>query len=117
LDDVAAAVTADAPAQRWALAHGAPRNAIVACWLRLEALVTESGFERDPADTTAEFAARVLSRFAVEPAAITELSNLYREARFSRHPMGEEQRARALVARDALHEGLRRHGAATEPVP
>ena len=55
LDDVAAAITADADAQRSALQRGAPRNAIVECWLLLEAAVVDVGVQRDPSDTSSEF--------------------------------------------------------------
>ncbi len=109
LDDIAARVVADASAQRDLLAGGEPRNAIVACWLRLEDLIGAAGHERHPADTSEEFTARVLSQFAVDAAAVDRLASLYREARFSSHEMGEEQRRSAIGALDALHDGLSRN--------
>lgn len=108
LDEFAASVTADADEQFAMLRGGVARNAIVSCWLRLENLAVAADVEHPPADTSAELAARVLSRFAVDENAITTLSALYREARFSDHEMGESARAQALVALDAVHEGLRR---------
>jgi hypothetical protein len=78
LDDVAATITADASAQRAALGRGAPRNAIVECWLRLEATVTDAGVERNPADTSAELTERVLAGHDVDGAAISILAALYR---------------------------------------
>ena len=107
LDDVAAAITADAVAQRSALQRGAPRNAIVECWLLLEAAVVDVGVQRDPSDTSAEFTQRVLAAVSVDPAAIADLGALYREARFSDHPMNEESRRAAIGALDAVHDGLR----------
>lgn len=106
LDEVAASVAADAEAQRAALRQGTPRNAIVQCWLRLERAIVESGLERDPANTAAELTERILSEFPVEPAAAHTLAALYREARFSTHPMGEDARRAAVDALDALHRGL-----------
>lgn len=112
LDDLARLVTADAEAQRTALSSGAPRNAIVACWLRLETTTVEAGFERDPADTSEEFTARILHHFAVDPSAVDRLAALYREARFSTHDMDETDRQSAIDALDAVHSGLRAgHGA------
>lgn len=108
LEEVAATIAAEAAAQRAALERGEARNAIVACWSRLEHMVTSVGFERDPADTPTEFTARVLARFEVDPGAIDELAALYREARFSTHAMGEAERTRALAALDAIHDALRR---------
>ncbi len=108
-DDIVAAVAADAEAQRAALLGGVPRNAIVECWLRLEALVADAGLDRQPADTSTEFTMRILSRYAVDAAAIAGLADLYREARFSTHEMDESDRTAAIVALDALHESLRSH--------
>lgn len=106
LDDLAALVSADAAAQREVLAAGSPRNAIVACWLRLEAVTEDAGFERDPSDTSEEFTTRVLQQFSVDSSAVIELAALYRRARFSSHDMGEEEREMAVEALDAVHQGL-----------
>lgn len=108
LADVADAVTADADAQRAALRRGRPRNAIVECWLRLEAAVIAAGIERSPADTSSELTERVLADRAVDPGAIGRLAALYREARFSDHEMDEDARQDAIEALDAVHAGLRR---------
>lgn len=107
LDDVASSIAADAAAQRAALRSGTPRNAIVACWLRLEAAVLAAGVTPHPADTSTEFVERVLTGFRVEPDAIMRLGALYREARFSEHPIGEDARHDAISALDTVHAGLR----------
>ncbi len=120
LDDLASIVVADARDQRAQLATGEPRNAIVACWLRLESQIEAAGHRRDPADTSEEFTARILSRFAVDAGAVDRLAALYREARFSSHEMGEAQRRAAISALDAVHDGLRSAGSASatgESVP
>lgn len=107
LPDVGAAVVDDAEAQRAALLDGVPRNAIVRCWQLLEDAVADAGLRRDPADTSSELTERVLADYAVDPTAIHELAALYREARFSQHPIDEPMRATALQALDRLHEALR----------
>ena len=107
LDDVAEAVVADAEAQHTALRTGSPRNAIVACWLRLETIVEAAGVGHDPSSTAAEFTAMVLDRFDVDPAATSRLAALYREARFSTHPMDESHRQEAITLLDTIHGGLR----------
>jgi hypothetical protein len=106
LPDIAAAVVEQAAAQRAALLDGAPRNAIVQCWLRLEHDVAAAGLERDPADTSLEFTERVLARYTVDSEAIIELAALYREARFSDHLLEESHRRTALDALDRLHHTL-----------
>lgn len=106
LPDVAAAVVDEAAEQRAALLGGAPRNAIVRCWLRLERDVAAAGLPRRPSDTSAEFTERVLARYSVDSEAIRELAALYREARFSVHPIDETARRAALDALDRLHRAL-----------
>ena len=107
LPDVAAAIVDEAEAQRTALLGGSPRNAIVRCWLRLEEAVADAGVPPDPAETSAELTERVLTQRTVDPGAIRELAALYREARFSEHPIDETKRAGALRALDRLHAELR----------
>lgn len=79
---------------------GSVRNAVVAAWVRLEEHAARAGVARHPEDTPAEFVARALAA-DLDPGALAELADLYREARFSRHPIGEAQRdaARACLTR------------------
>ena len=108
LADVAESITADAAAQREALQTGAPRDAIVVCWLRLEASVVAAGVERRPSDTSTELVERVLAEHQVNPTSLAVLAGLYREARFSEHQMTEASRATAISALDQVHAGLAR---------
>ncbi len=108
LADVASAITADAAEQRAALRTGAPRDAIVTCWLRLETSVIAAGVERRPSDTSTELVERVLSEHQVNPNSLAALAALYREARFSDHEMSEAARATAIGALDQVHAGLTR---------
>jgi hypothetical protein len=113
LPDVATSVSDDAAEHRAALVAGSPRNAIVACWLRLERSVADAGLQRDLADTSVEFTSRVLGAYSVDRDAIVRLAALYREARFSSHEMDETHRRAALDALDTLHAGLRQASAAS----
>lgn len=104
---VAAAVGADAPAQRAALETGGePRNAIVACWHRFEEQAVAAGVAKQPWQTTGEFVLEVLDGAGAEPGAVTRLADLYREARFSDHPLTEAHRVAALAALDDVHRSL-----------
>ena len=107
LPDVSMAVARDAAAQFTALREGSPRNAIVACWLRLEEAAAEAGVERGPAETSAEFTTRVLGSLAVDAAVINSFADLYREARFSRHEVGEPARQSAVAALRSFHDAMR----------
>lgn len=100
-------VELDEAAQFDALAHGEPRNAIVACWLRLEDDVAAAGWPRHAAETSAEYTTRVLAAVGLDGEAVTALAALYREARFSTHTLGEADRSRATAALRAVHGSLR----------
>lgn len=99
-----------------ALSEGDPRNAVVACWVALEDAVHRSGLRPDRSETAAELTHRVLGRWDVDPTAITVLSDAYREARFSRHPVSEEQRTLAVDALERIHLDLRRRAQEHETV-
>lgn len=98
----------DAQALRAAIAEGEPRNGIVRCWLLLQDSIAAAGLPPGPAETSTEFTVRVLHALDLDPRAIERLARLYREARFSRHPLGEDARAQAAAALDALHADLAR---------
>jgi uncharacterized protein DUF4129 len=98
----------DAEEQRSLLAvAGEPRNAIVECWDRFEQQAVRAGVQRRPWQTTAEFVLGVLDLIGADRGAVARLADLYREARFSDHPMTDEHRAAALDALDAIHRSLR----------
>jgi hypothetical protein len=105
---VSEVIEADAAEQRAGLAEsGEPRNAIVACWHRFEQQAVRAGVDRQPWQTTAEFVLGVLDLVGADQGAVSRLADLYREARFSDHPMTGPQRAAALEALDEIHRSLR----------
>jgi hypothetical protein len=86
----------DAGAARAALRSGTPRNAIVACWQRLEHDAADTGFERYASETSAEYVERVVASTSIDPGPIDDLAALYREARFSSHTLDDRHRERAV---------------------
>jgi hypothetical protein len=105
---VSATMADDAEEQRSLLAFdGNPRNAIVECWHRFEQQAVRAGVERRSWQTTAEFVLESLDLVGADHGAVAELAGLYREARFSDHPMTDRHRQAALEALDAIHAGLR----------
>lgn len=88
------------------LLSGEPDEGIVAAWHRFEAAAAEIGVARRAWETSSEFTVRVLELVSADPKAIDTLGALYREARFSRHPMTDEQRHEAARALDRIHRGL-----------
>lgn len=108
-DELVALLDATSDEVRYrALSEGDPRNGVVACWVALEDAVQRSGLERNDSETAAELTTRVLRRWEVDEEAIVSLSEAYREARFSRHPVTDSQRDRAVAALETIHADLRR---------
>ena len=89
-----------------ALGEGSPRNAVVAAWVRLEEIATARGLSRAPSDSPAEFVARALAAYPLDTTALQRLAELYREARFSEHPLTESHRAEARACLERLVTGV-----------
>ncbi|MGB5953379.1 MAG: DUF4129 domain-containing protein [Ornithinimicrobium sp.] len=90
---------------------GEPRNAVVACWVALEDALARAGAAPRAGETSLDLTQRILNRWQVDPAPLHQLADLFREARFSRHPITQ---AHADAAREALghiHQGLARAAA------
>ena len=99
------------------LQEGSPRNAIVACWVDLEDAAAAAGLPRRPYETSAEYTVRVLRTWDIAPDAMGALAELYREARYSHHPLTEAHRQRAVERLTAVHDDLRRVAGDPVPVP
>jgi hypothetical protein len=108
MSEVAAAIEDDAVEQQAVLEAGEPRNAIVACWRRFEAQAARVDVVRRPWQTSSEFVLSVLDRIGAEESAVLRLATLFREARFSDHPITEQHRDEAVAALAAIHGSLRR---------
>lgn len=91
---------------------GDPRRVVVECWARLEGAAAAAGTARARSETPEELVGRVLAEQSVDAAALARLTALYREARFSSHPVDEGMRADALAALAAVRRGLERAGSA-----
>lgn len=87
------------------LQHGTPRNAIVAAWVRLEAVAADAGIDRQPTRTAADLATEI-ARTGAPPAPLHELNELYVRARFSDHPVDEGDRARAAELLTVVQRSL-----------
>lgn len=91
-------IVADAASQDAVLREGDPRNAIVAAWQRFEVQGEAAGLGRKSWETSSEYALRILDLVSADAGATNQLAGLYREARFSEHPITEDHRADALDA-------------------
>jgi hypothetical protein len=89
------------------LEGGPVTDAIVACWVGLEEAAARAGTRRLPAQTSAELTERVLAEHRVSPATLRRLAELYREARFSGHRLGDDARADARALFQRVRHELR----------
>jgi hypothetical protein len=85
-----------------------PRDAIVACYVAMERSLADAGERRRTADTPEELLARARAGGLVRSSAADELTRLFSEARFSRHPMGFEEREAARIALARLRAEVER---------
>lgn len=106
LEDLQQAAETTGEARERALTEGSPRNAVVACWVALEDAAEGAGLPRSVAETAQEFTERVLTRWEVDGATITELAELYRTARFSRQELAEDHRRRAVACLERVHSAI-----------
>ncbi len=83
-----------------------PRRAVIGCWLRLEAAAAAAGTARLAAEAPGELVRRVLRAHDVRPPPLEQLGALYREARYSGHPIGEDRRRAARAALDEVRRDL-----------
>jgi hypothetical protein len=90
------------------ITRGTPGNAVIAAWVALEEAVRSAGVGDDDSRTSAELVTTVLRHHHVDRAPLDTLAALYREARFSRHPITEAQRTSARDALVQVQTDLRR---------
>ena len=85
---------------------GDPRQAIIASYAAVEACLDGAGAAPAAADTPAEVVARAAEAGLVRSSAAGTLTGLFRRARYSRHRLGESDRAAALGALARLRAEL-----------
>ncbi len=100
-DDLARQVSDTLAGTMAQLATGQIRDAVILCWYRLQQTAETAGLRRSPADTSAELAGRLLATLPLSEEPLNRLAALYREARFSSHPIPDSAvaQARADLAR------------------
>jgi hypothetical protein len=86
--------------------EGEARAAIIACYAAMEDSLTNAGVPRLESDSPADLLARATERGVVDGPAPRVLARLFREARFSTHPMDAGHLEQAREALDAITEQL-----------
>ena len=83
-----------------------PRRAIDAAYARMERAFAALGLPRAVGQTSGEYMRRVLSLAAAPAPPVVELTDLFQEAKFSRHRLTSEDREDALRALLAIKEAI-----------
>ncbi|MFF2040962.1 DUF4129 domain-containing protein [Kitasatospora sp. NPDC058170] len=102
-EDVLAAAVATG---RRALDGGDPRAAVIACYAAMEGSLAASGVARRACDSPTELLERAVADDRVDPVHAHALTALFREARYSTHPMDDTHVHRARLALDTIAERL-----------
>lgn len=112
-DALAAAVATG----RRALTGEDARAAVIACYAAMEGSLSASGVSRRASENPTELLERAVADHLVDRLPAQELTALFREARYSTHPMEGSHVQRAQTALDALAAGLATRAAGPEDVP
>jgi uncharacterized protein DUF4129 len=79
-----------------------PRAAVLAAYARMESALAGVGLARRPSDAPREYLARLEAGLGGGRAPAARLTELFERARFSPHPVGEEDRREAIGALESL---------------
>jgi hypothetical protein len=83
-----------------------PREAVIACYVRMERALADAGSPRRATESPLELVARVLAEQHVPEPDVRRLTELFTEARFSGHPVTDEMRAAARRSLSAVADAL-----------
>ena len=112
--DESTALSAAVSAGRLALHGEDVRAAVIACYAAMEDSLGASGVGRQAADSPADLLRRATEAGLLAGTAPQELAELFREARYSSHPMADAELRRARAALDAISAGLAEHRASAQ---
>jgi Domain of unknown function (DUF4129) len=81
-------------------------DVVIACWVHLEDAAATAGVARLTSETPSELASRVLTDLHAPPLAVDRLLTRYRTARYSRHPLGEDDRVVAIRSLEDIRAAI-----------
>jgi hypothetical protein len=99
-------------------AEADPRRAIIAAYARLERVLAANGVARHASETPDEYLVRVLRDLELRPEAISRLTELFAQAKFSNHDVDSTMKESAIDALEQVRDELRSLGERDRaPVP
>jgi hypothetical protein len=84
-----------------------PRRAVIAAYARLERALASHGLPRAVDETPEEYLTRMLARLEVDPGSARRLTDLFTEAKFSRHVVDSAMKDEAIDALSNVRDELR----------
>jgi len=84
-----------------------PRRAIIAAYARLEHVLASHGVARLGSETSDEYLVRVLHELELPPGAISRLTELFAQAKFSHHHVDSTMKESAIDALEQIRDELR----------
>jgi hypothetical protein len=84
-----------------------PRRAVIAAYARMEAAFGRQGLRRRPSETAIEYLGRILLGLGSRSDAVTRLTGLFEQAKFSRHDIDLSMKTDAIDALRTIRADLR----------
>lgn len=82
------------------------RRAVIAAYARMESVLGRNGLRREPSETPLEYLRRVLLGVTARGDAVQSLTQLFEEARFSRHEIDAAMKRDAIAALRTIRDDL-----------
>jgi hypothetical protein len=86
------------------------RRAVIAAYARMEGVLTRNGLRRRASETSVEYLKRILLGLTARGDAVTRLTALFEEAKFSRHEIDTTMKQNAITALREIRDDLQDPG-------
>jgi hypothetical protein len=83
------------------------RRAVIAAYARMENMLARHGLHRKPSETPVEYLRRILLGLTARADAVTRLTSLFEQAKFSRHEIDETMKQDAIGALRTIRDDVR----------
>jgi hypothetical protein len=82
------------------------RRAVIAAYARMEGVLGRHGLRRNPSETPVEYLGRILGGLTSRSDAVSRLTSLFEEAKFSRHEIDDPMKREAIDSLRAIRDDL-----------
>jgi hypothetical protein len=82
------------------------RRAVIAAYARMETVLARNGLKRRPSETPVEYLRRILLGLTSRGDAVSRLTSLFEQAKFSKHPIDAAMKQDAIDALRAIRDDL-----------